>query len=159
MRGAAFRCLGPRGFFGRTGHVVRGSRTRQRGLATVEFALLLPVLLGLLMGMIEFGLALHDKSVLTQACREGARAGIVLRETKLNEAAIKAIVDERATQLVSLLPTEKVRVTVQQLSPSADMNTLRVSAAYTFRGLLWGGLLQGLGMPLVISAAVEMVHE
>lgn len=132
----------------------------ERGLATVEFALLLPVLLGLLLGMVDFGLALYDKSVLTQLCREAARDGIVLREKKTQESAIRQFVEDRAAQqLVSPLPADSVQVTVQQLSPAPDMKTLRVSATYTFRGLLWGGLLQALGSPLAISAAVEMVHE
>ena len=52
----------------------------QRGAAAIEFAILLPVLVLLLFGTIEFGLLLFNKQVITNASREGARAGIVLRE-------------------------------------------------------------------------------
>lgn len=131
-----------------------------RGSATVEFALLLPVLMGLLLGVIDLGLALYDKAVLTQACREGARAGIVLRSPKLGESEIQSIVRQQAqSQLVSLLPTTPVQVSVLQSTPAAYPNTLQVSASYTFKGLAWGGLLQALGTPLTLKASTVMVHE
>lgn len=46
---------------------------RDRGAAAVEFALLLPMLLLLLFGIIDFGRALNAQITLTQAAREGAR--------------------------------------------------------------------------------------
>lgn len=46
---------------------------RDRGAAAVEFALVLPVLLLLMCGIVDFGRALHEQIVLTQAAREGAR--------------------------------------------------------------------------------------
>ena len=49
------------------------SAARDRGAAAVEFALLLPVLLLLVFGIIDFGRALNAQITLTQAAREGAR--------------------------------------------------------------------------------------
>ena len=46
---------------------------RDRGAAAVEFALLLPVLLLLVFGLIDFGRALNAQITLTQVAREGAR--------------------------------------------------------------------------------------
>jgi Flp pilus assembly protein TadG len=54
-----------------TGSRDRGPR--DRGAAAVEFALLLPVLLLLIFGIIDFGRALNAQITLTQAAREGAR--------------------------------------------------------------------------------------
>jgi hypothetical protein len=53
----------------------RTARTapRDRGAAAVEFALLLPLLLLLVFGIIDFGRALNAQITLTQAAREGAR--------------------------------------------------------------------------------------
>jgi Flp pilus assembly protein TadG len=48
----------------------------QKGVALVEFAIALPLLLLLLFGFIEFGILLHNKQVITNASREGARAAI-----------------------------------------------------------------------------------
>jgi Flp pilus assembly protein TadG len=50
-----------------------GGNTRDRGAAAVEFALLLPVLLLIVFGIIDFGRALNAQITLTQAAREGAR--------------------------------------------------------------------------------------
>lgn len=44
-----------------------------RGAAAVEFALLLPLLLLIVFGLIDFGRALNAQVTLTQAAREGAR--------------------------------------------------------------------------------------
>lgn len=44
-----------------------------RGAAAVEFALIFPLLLLLLLGIIDFGRALNAQITLTQAAREGAR--------------------------------------------------------------------------------------
>jgi Flp pilus assembly protein TadG len=56
-----------------------GLKNRQalQGAAVIEFALILPLLLLLLIGGIDMSLALYDKAVITNASREGARAGIV----------------------------------------------------------------------------------
>src|SRR6185312_11491700 len=50
------------------------ARERERGAAAVEFALVLPVLLMLIFGIIDFGRMLAAKIVITEAAREGARA-------------------------------------------------------------------------------------
>jgi Flp pilus assembly protein TadG len=60
-----------------------------KGVAAIEFAILLPVLMLILSGAIEFGLAFYNKQVVTNASREGARAGIVAATT---EGFIKNIV-------------------------------------------------------------------
>lgn len=49
----------------------------QSGSSAVEFAIVLPMLLVLLFGIIEFSVALYDKAMITNASREGARFGIV----------------------------------------------------------------------------------
>ena len=54
----------------------------QDGAAIVEFALIVPLLLLLIFGMIEFSLLLFNKHVITNSSREGARAGVVAREDR-----------------------------------------------------------------------------
>lgn len=46
---------------------------RERGAVAVEFALILPVLLLLILGIIEFGIAFNHQQGLHAAAREGAR--------------------------------------------------------------------------------------
>ena len=54
----------------------RGSR-REAGQELVEFALILPLLLLLFLGIIEFGRAILAYNTIANAAREGARYGIV----------------------------------------------------------------------------------
>ena len=49
------------------------SRRDDRGAAMVEFAIVLPVLLLILMGIIEFGRAYNAQVSIQAAAREGAR--------------------------------------------------------------------------------------
>ena len=49
------------------------SKENQRGSSAVEFAIILPLLLTLLLGIIEFGYLFNQQISLTQAAREGAR--------------------------------------------------------------------------------------
>lgn len=46
---------------------------KSRGSAMAEFAIVLPLLILLLFGMIEFGVALYNQAVISNASREGAR--------------------------------------------------------------------------------------
>ncbi len=64
----------------------------QRGASAIEFAVILPVLVLLLFGIIEFGLLLYNQQVITNASREGARAGIVARAPRLSDEEISATV-------------------------------------------------------------------
>jgi len=50
---------------------------RSRGAALVEFALILPLLMLFLLGIIEFGMLVLDKQTLEQAAREGTRVAAV----------------------------------------------------------------------------------
>ena len=49
----------------------------ERGGSLVEFAIVMPLLFMILFGIIDFGILLYDKAVITNAGREGARFGIV----------------------------------------------------------------------------------
>lgn len=65
-----------------------------RGAAAVEFAILLPLLLLLLFGIIDFGRALFTQVTLTQAAREGARlAALAQPDVAARTAAAASGVD------------------------------------------------------------------
>ncbi len=60
-----------------------GKRRRsESGEALVEFALVLPILLVLSLGMLDFGRAFHVKGLLDMAAREGCRVAIVTDPSK-----------------------------------------------------------------------------
>ena len=53
------------------------SLKNNKGQALVEFAIILPILLLLLMGIFQFGMMLNTHLTIENASREGARVGIV----------------------------------------------------------------------------------
>ena len=61
-----------------------------RGAVAVEFVIVLPLLLFLIFGMIEFCLFMYNKQILTNAVREGARWGVLMRAAPRNLTAEKA---------------------------------------------------------------------
>jgi Flp pilus assembly protein TadG len=65
----------------------------QQGVAAVEFAIILPLLVTLVFGMIEFSLLLYNQQVITNASREGARAGIVSQQPRVDLTAIQTVVN------------------------------------------------------------------
>jgi Flp pilus assembly protein TadG len=133
---------------------------RQRGAAVVEFALILPILLLLLVGTIDASLALYDKAVITNASREGARAGIVARSPPLTETQIKSVV-ERYLQgaLISLGGTSALPTVQIQQGISGGDPTLQVTVLYTFQGVGLGSLSASLGKPWDLQSSTVMVYE
>jgi Flp pilus assembly protein TadG len=96
---------------------------RDRGAAAVEFALLLPLLLLLVFGIIDFGRALNAQITLTQAAREGARLAA------LGESNVVSGTQAAATGL------SPVAVTVTSCPAGAGVGvnaTVKVSYTFSF---------------------------
>ncbi len=118
----------------------------EKGVSAVEFALIAPLLFVLTFGIIEFGLLLFDKAVITNASREGARAAIVFNTsdgdyTPLTEDEVKAVVTGYANDyLVNLgvagdsnVGSEDITVTyVPEPAESGGDVTVRVVYTYDF---------------------------
>jgi TadE-like protein len=67
---------------GRTGRKVRrprgiGGWRRREGQSLAEFAIVLPVFLLILAGIVDFGMGLYSQMTVINAAREGARLGVV----------------------------------------------------------------------------------
>ena len=85
----------------------------QRGQGLVEFAMLVPVFLLLLLGMLEFGLVFDQRLTLQYATREGARVGAALGNdggSGVCNAATTTVDDQivAAVQRVILSPGSRV---------------------------------------------------
>jgi Flp pilus assembly protein TadG len=57
--------------------MVRREQWGRRGAALVEFVIVVPLLMLLLLGIMEFGVIMHDYIMLNQAAREGARTACI----------------------------------------------------------------------------------
>lgn len=93
---------------------------RKRGQALVEMALVLPILLLLVFGIVEFGRIYHCHMTLTSATREGARAGSVGAKTEVVEQTVK--------DNLFGLNEEKVSITIDSGSRG---NPYEVEAVYS----------------------------
>lgn len=133
----------------------------QQGAAAVEFALLLPILLLIFFGIIELSLALYNKAVLTNASREGARAGIVLSSPKMTEAQIRDEVVLPYTQgaLLSMGSSQLPTVSAVHSTSASGSSVLNVTVRYTHAGLGLGRMLSGLDNPLVLTSSTVMANE
>jgi Flp pilus assembly protein TadG len=69
---------------------VPADRVRERGSAAVEFALVLPILLLLLLALVQVGVIARDSLVLTQASRAGAREAAVQGTEDAVDEAVRA---------------------------------------------------------------------
>jgi Flp pilus assembly protein TadG len=70
------KCLMTKEFLQRSGLMKLQS---QKGAAVVEFAVILPLLLLIVFGIVEFGFIFYNQAILTNASREGARRAIVFQ--------------------------------------------------------------------------------
>src|SRR4030042_1636464 len=65
----------------------KGRRRGEQGQTMVELALVLPVLLAILIGVVQFALVYHAKDVATTAAQEGARLAAAEGRTPTEGAA------------------------------------------------------------------------
>jgi Flp pilus assembly protein TadG len=141
---------------------------QEKGASAVEFALVLPLLLLLVFGIIEFGLLLYNKAMITNASREGARAGVLFHTDgdgnldRLSKAEIEEIVRDYCQNfLVTFSSTPSLMVDADpeptETIPSGDYLTVTVSYRYSF--LLVPAFIAELGGGLDLGASTTMRAE
>ena len=109
----------------------------QRGTSAVEFAIVLPLLVVFVFGIIEFGLVFYDKAMVTNASREAARAGIVYRNPPVTIAEIQSVVDNYCGgMLVSFGSSPGAITTVPSGECTNHGDELVVNVAYQYEFLL-----------------------
>jgi hypothetical protein len=78
---------------------VRVQRDNRSGQALVEFAVVLPILLLLMIGLVNLGILVNAQIVLTQAAWEGARAGATITDPANGDEEIIGAVRRAAGSL------------------------------------------------------------
>ena len=104
-----------------------------RGAAAVEFALVLPLLVMLIFGIVDFGRMLNAKITLTEAAREGARAASLIGR----DAGVA-----RAREAAEGYDIDKPDVRGCPRSPGPDDDAI-VTVSYNFEFITPIGLLMG----------------
>jgi len=133
---------------------------KQKGAAAVELALVLPLFLLVIDGLIEFSLLMYDKSIVSNAAREGARAGALLTNPKLTNSEIADVAKKYAnTYLISFGLVNDLQVTVNQSIDGVYLSPLSVSVKYTYTSLLAGSFLNSIQQPLTLMTTVSRMNE
>ena len=114
-------------------------RTDARGQALVEFALVLPLILMLLLGILEFGRAWNEHQVVTDAARAGARLA-ALADPNITSDSVQAVV----AQSLANAGIAPVTATLDPAQPnnaaSGTPVTVQIGVPYEF--FLLGPLLR-----------------
>lgn len=98
----------------------------QKGQALVEFAIVLPILLMLVMGIIQFGMMLNSYLAIENASREGARAGIV----GSTDAEIETLIISTSP---SLNPADLTVILTPSETNRRSGDTLTVTVTYNYK--------------------------
>jgi Flp pilus assembly protein TadG len=146
---------------------VRKRRSGEQGAAAIEFALVLPLLIILFFGIIEFSVILYDKAMITNASREGARVGIVYRFDAETETSSHPSDDEiRDTinnyiqnHLISLGASSTADIPAPTRSGNAAGDTLTVTVNYDYHFLVLSEFITTLTGPITLSATTVMRME
>ena len=110
----------------------------RRGQALVEFALVIPILLLLLLGVVDFARAWNVYEVLTDAAREGAREAVV--DNGKSEAEIRTIVRSAAGRAGIALPDTDITIT-GMTDGRGQPTTVRIQYVYRLK---WVGAVLAL---------------
>lgn len=122
------------------------SRVRsERGAELIEFALVLPILLMVVLGVVDFGLLFQRMEVVTNAAREGARIAVLPGYGAADVQAracdyiasggvpITGSCPSPANPVISVAP-----VSIPMPAPTAAMSGQRVTVTYTHSYLFIG---------------------
>ena len=89
---------------------------RERGQALVEYALILPLLLLIILGIVEFAIVIWSYDTIANAAREGVRSGIIYPyDLYAAEATVRAralALDQSALQVTTVRIDNRIFITV-----------------------------------------------
>lgn len=138
----------------------------QDGTTAVEFAIILNLLILVFFGIIEWGLLVFNQQVITNASREGARAGIVIglgRTPEQNEekSECQTISETEAARYCAdhlvTFDTSATALNIEAKPPSGinfgDNLTVHVNYDYGFL------VLSNLGFPSIITLKATTIMK
>lgn len=130
---------------------VNASRRSERGQALAEFALVLPLVMLFIAGIVEFGRAWNIKQAVTDAAREGARYAVVQDDAITSTDDVKAKIEER-------LALASIDSSTIDFSPDFHVkgSEMTVTVSTPYRMGLVGVLLGWAGAPSVVTISTQV---
>ena len=143
----------------------RSSSDRRRGAVTVEMALVLPIFISLVLGIIEFGRGFMVAQLVTNAAREGARRAIVDGSTNSDVTSFIQTFLHNASNVATGDVSVTITVTPAAGNPnpgnsiaaclSRDLINITVSVPFDKIALVTGKYLAGKNL----TGSASMRHE
>lgn len=153
-------------------------KPKQKGAQAVEFALVLPFLVLVVLAVLDFAFLAYNKAVITNASREAARRGTVLTAAVWDTDEISQVACDYARgALINVGPTAITAtcdstagptITVTPAAAPAFNTPVTVTVSYVSRGItlftlggIWGtgtGTTH-VGSPFTLTASTQMNHE
>jgi Flp pilus assembly protein TadG len=134
-------------------------RADRRATACVEFALVLPVLVIFVLGLLEMGRYIEVRQILTSAAEEGARQAST---GQMTNAQVISVVTGCIT--AAGLPTTNLAVTVSDLtnvgtdvSLATSMDQLEVTVTIPFSNVRWCSALLVTNSTTLVDATVYWI--
>lgn len=122
---------------------------RLRGQSLMEFALVLPLILLIVMGILDLGWAVYARNTISNAAREGARTGIIY---SASDAQICADVQASAAGLG--LTCSQISIDPSPARTFGKPITITVAYTYTARTPIIGQFVTGNGLALTASSSM-----
>jgi Flp pilus assembly protein TadG len=125
----------------------------ENGSSIIELAILLPLVLVLLVGMLQFGIYVYGMSMVENAARNAARAGSVAQECPVCEAQSAAYASLNGSAVIS-------NFSVTVLAPGGVVGTtVRIRVTASIPMLVPGGEALGLGPLMTVTAEATFRQE
>jgi Flp pilus assembly protein TadG len=138
----------------------RRDRRRSRGQSLVEFALVFPLFMLLVFGLVDLGRLVYANNALAEAAREGARWGSVQARSALALDAIETYTVDRIAGIGGVTATATCIKPAGDTQPCSQFDTLQVTTEGSF-GLITpviGQLMSVAGLnPFDVEATAQVI--
>ena len=111
------------------------SRRSRRGVSAVEFAIVAPVFLMFVLGMVEFGRIVMIQHSLTNAARAGSRMAALA--TTSNETQVKTVVNQRLQRSMADIGSVNVDVSHATLRGLESGTQVNVDVSVNYADIGW----------------------
>jgi len=133
-------------------------RRTEAGTSTVEAVIVLPLMLVLMFGIIEFGISYTRWNSLTNAVREGAREGVVFR-SPCDSGPVTTLIETTVSDFANSSGIDPSEITTTVTGACTGTGTqLTVAAAMPYNFVVLSALA-GLAPSMDLSARTVMRNE